>query len=62
MKLKKLISESVWGKRVFGEKLPTIEDYQKEMNEAKKIDSRAWKKIKNEIWVSDGTKWIGASL
>ena len=49
MKLKKLISESVWGKRVFGEKLPTIEDYQKEMNEAKKIDSRAWKKIKNEI-------------
>ena len=54
MKLKKLISESVWGKRVFGEKLPTIEDYQKAMNdkkitEAKKIDSREWKKIKNEI-------------
>ena len=49
MKLKKLIKESTWGKRAFGEKLPTIEDYQKEMNEAKKIDSRAWKKIKNEI-------------
>ena len=49
MKLKKLIKESTWGKRAFGEKLPTIEDYQKAMNEAKKIDSREWKKIKNEI-------------
>ena len=39
MKLKKLIKESVWGKRAFGEKLPTIDDYKeaynkKQINEA----------------------------
>ena len=39
MKLKKLIKESVWGKRAFGEKLPTIDDYKeaynkKQVNEA----------------------------
>ena len=55
MKLKKLIKESTWGKRVFGEKLPTVQDYKDaynkkhNVNEAKKIDSREWKKIKNEI-------------
>ena len=32
MKLKKLIKESVWGKRAFGEKLPTIDDYKEEYN------------------------------
>jgi hypothetical protein len=48
MKLKKLIQESVWGKRAFGEKLPTIADYQKSMNEAK-IDSKKWKKMKYQI-------------
>ena len=32
MKLKKLIKESVWGKRAFGEKLPTIDDYKEAYN------------------------------
>ena len=30
MKLKKLIQESVWGKREFGDALPTMDDYKKE--------------------------------
>ena len=39
MKLKKLIKESTWGKRAFGEKLPTVDDYKeaynkKQVNEA----------------------------
>ena len=32
MKLKKLIKESVWAKRAFGEKLPTIDDYKEAYN------------------------------
>ena len=52
--LKKLLKEAVWGKRKFGEPLPTMADYKKahkerKINEVKKIDSREWKKIKNEI-------------
>ena len=35
MKLKKLIKESVWGKRAFGEKLPTIDDYKEAYNKNK---------------------------
>ena len=35
MKLKKLIQESTWGKRAFGEKLPTLDDYIQEYEEHK---------------------------
>ena len=61
MKLKDLLKESVWGKRAFGEKLPTIKDYQNAMNDkkitearsgvipAKKIDSKTWMNMKYEI-------------
>ena len=54
IKLKKLIKESIWGKRKFGEPLPTMADYKKahkevKINEAKKIDSRTWKKMKYQI-------------
>tara|TARA_B100001123_G_C14510159_1_gene709991 strand:- start:222 stop:518 length:297 start_codon:yes stop_codon:yes gene_type:complete len=61
MKLKKLIKESTWGKRAFGEKLPTIQDYQNAMNEdklnegvkipvpSKYIDSKTWKNLKYDI-------------
>ena len=54
IKLKKLLKESTWLNRKFGEPLPTMADYKKahkeeKINEAKKIDSRTWKKIKNKI-------------
>ena len=54
MKLKKLIKESTWGKRAFGEKLPTVQDYKDAYNKKhniteSNIDSKEWKKIKYEI-------------
>ena len=54
IKLKKLLKESTWANRKFGEPLPTMADYKKahkegKITEAKKIDSREWKKIKDEI-------------
>ena len=54
IKLKKLLKESTWKNRKFGEPLPTMADYKKahkegKINEAKKIDSREWKKIKYKI-------------
>tara|TARA_Y100001963_G_C6548484_1_gene338750 strand:+ start:248 stop:517 length:270 start_codon:yes stop_codon:yes gene_type:complete len=50
-KLTDLLKESYVWERKFGEKLPTLDDVkrQKEINEAKKIDSKEWKKIKNQI-------------
>ena len=35
IKLKKLLKESIWGKRNFGEPLPTMADYKKAHNEGK---------------------------
>jgi hypothetical protein len=35
IKLKKLLKESIWGKRNFGEPLPTMADYKKAHNEEK---------------------------
>ena len=61
MKLKDLLKESTWGKRAFGEKLPTIQDYQNAMNDKKinesrsggipanKIDSKTWMKLKYQL-------------
>ena len=54
IKLKKLLKESTWANRKFGERLPTMADYKKahkegKINEAKKIDSRTWKKMKYQI-------------
>ena len=55
IKMKDLLKESTWDTRKFGEKLPTIQDYQDAYNkknnieEAKSIDSREWKKIKYDI-------------
>ena len=50
-KLTDLLKESYVWERKFGEKLPTLDDVkkQKKINEAKKIDSKKWKKIKNQI-------------
>ena len=50
-KLTDLLKESYVWERKFGEKLPTLDDVkkQKKINEAKKIDSKKWKKMKNQI-------------
>ena len=54
IKLKNLLKESTWAKRKFGEPLPTMADYKKahnegKINEARKIDSKTWKKMKYDI-------------
>ena len=52
MKLKKLIKESTWGKRAFGEKLPTVDDYKEAYNKKNGI---AEEKI-NEIGINVSSK------
>ena len=53
IKLKKLLKESTWANRKFGEPLPTMADYKKAHKEGKineaKIDSKKWKKMKYQI-------------
>ena len=61
MKLKDLIKESIWSNRKFGDKMPTVKDYQNAMNDkkitearsgvipAKKIDSKTWTNLKYQM-------------
>ena len=53
MKLKKLIQESVWGKRAFGDKLPTMDDYKKEHELGKVYTDKDKPPFKTEAQINE---------
>ena len=53
MKLKKLIQESVWGKREFGDALPTMDDYKKEYELGKVYTDKDKPPFKTEAQVNE---------
>ena len=61
MKLKKLIQESVWGKRAFGEKLPTIDDYKKEYELGKVYTDKDKPPFKTEVQINEAVNLSDAS-
>ena len=50
MKLKKLIKESTWGKRAFGEKLPTVDDYKEAYNKKQVNEAISLKDAGGEVF------------
>jgi hypothetical protein len=46
IKLKDLLKESVWGKRVFGDKLPTVADYKEAYNKKHNIEEESLNEYK----------------
>ena len=53
IKLKKLIKESLWGDRKFGEPLPTAKDYKEAYDKKNKKLTEDYKNSEWEVYVSD---------